>query len=64
MTHEEALQRTIKDLPAKEQTICRYLRVMTDLPLTAQSLLKKPRNRTREEWDNLEHYNISFKKKL
>ena len=64
MTEEKALQRTINDLPYNEQTIYRYLRVMTDLPSTAQSLLKKPKNRTREEWNKLEHYNISFKKKI
>ena len=63
MTDEEALQKTIKILPARESTILRYLRVINEFPSIAQSLLKKPRNRTKEEWNELESYNISFKKK-
>ncbi|MFW9968761.1 MAG: ParB/RepB/Spo0J family partition protein [Candidatus Odinarchaeota archaeon] len=64
MIHEEALQRTILDLPSNKKTVCRYLRVLKEFPIIAQALLKKPRNRSKEEWDNLEHYNISFKKKI
>ena len=63
MTDEEALQKTIEILPAREVTIRRYLRVINEFPSIAQSLLKKPRNRSKEERNELESYNISFKKK-
>ena len=63
MKDEKALQKTIKILPAREQTIRRYLRVINEFPSIGQSLLKKPRNRSEEEWNELESYNISFKKK-
>jgi len=63
MPDKEALQETIKILPARESTICRYLRVINEFPSIAQSLLKKPRNRSEEERNELESYNISFKKK-
>ncbi len=63
MTDEEAFQKTIKILSARESTIRRYLRVINNFPPIAQSLLKKPRNRSKEEWNELESYNISFKKK-
>ena len=63
MTNKESLQETIKILPARESTILRYLRVINEFPSIAQSLLKKPRNRSKEELNELESYNISFKKK-
>ena len=64
MTDEEALQKTNEIRPARRSTIRRYLRVMNEFPLIAQSLLKKPRNRSKKEWNELESYNISFKKKI
>lgn len=63
MNTDQALQETIKILPARESTILRYLRVINGFPKIAQALLKKPRNRSQEEWNQLESYNISFKKK-
>jgi len=63
MTDEEALQKTIKILPRKKATILRYLRVINEFPSIAQSLLKKPRNRSEKERNELESYDISFKKK-
>jgi len=63
MNHKEALQKTITMLSTKGGTILRYLRIINDLPSTVQALIKKPKNRTEKEWNELEHYNIIFKKR-
>lgn len=47
-----------------EQRVLTYLRI-TRLPLLVQALLKEPKNRTNEEWDQLEkiYYPIKLKRK-
>lgn len=64
MGYGEAVDTTVKDNPADEQTVLKYLRI-TRLPPIVQVLLKKPANRTPQEWSQLEkiNYNIRMNKK-
>jgi len=60
MTYQEALQKTVKELPYGEQTILRYLSIF-ELPLPVQSLLKEERNITPKEIKELEKYDNMIK---
>ena len=64
MDHWEAVQKTVSDNPATEQAVMRYLRI-TRLPPLVQALLKEPKNRTPQEWNQLEkiYYTIRQKRK-
>jgi ParB/RepB/Spo0J family partition protein len=64
MDYGEAIDNTVKDNPADEQTVLKYLRI-TRLPPIVQVLLKKPENRTLQEWTQLEkiNYNIRMSQK-
>lgn len=64
MGYGEAIDNTVKDNPADEQTVLKYLRI-TRLPPIVQVLLKKTENRTPQEWSQLEkiNYNIRMTKK-
>lgn len=67
MDHQSAIQRMIKKDPASEPRILMYLRITNTrlVPPLVQALVKKPKNRTDWEWNQLEkiYYPIKRKRK-
>ena len=60
MTHKEAIQKTLKELPYKKKILLRYLSIF-ELPLPVQSLMKEERNLTEKEIRELQKYDSMIK---
>ena len=62
MTHQEALQKTINDLPYKKQILLRYLSIF-ELPLPVQLLMKEEIYLTEDEIKELRKYDLNIRHK-
>ena len=60
MRRDEAVQETVKNNPASEATVLKYLRI-TSLPRVIQALLKSPKERDQDEWNELVKYRYNIK---